>query len=286
MLHVPFEFFACSRCIAWLMAASVVAASGRAAAEERGPDSPFVAVFIDAKTEKTLGPFPYDRAILAKAIDKSVESGVRGVVLKLFVDKPKTARGDGALVDAAKRTKLLVQARLDDSEPHPNALPDRFALTAPIEGKLLSGRSGWLPLPELSGAAHDLGFVDYRVIERMPLFERYDGKLVKSLCLSCLELALGTRAQIVTAHSVRIGDKTVELDEYGEIGVEYPTKDDLRSISFSDFIEQPARPELKDRIVIIAYDSERFEPVKTPAGAIRPHRAFVYALTSMYWKFQ
>ena len=92
--------------------------------------------------------------------------------------------------------------------------------------------------------------------------------------------------KLCRARSVRIGDKTIELDEHSEIGVEYPAKDDLSYISFADFIEQPARPELKDRIVIIAYDSEKFEAVKTPAGLMRPHRAFVYALLSMYRKFQ
>src|SRR5205085_2750182 len=123
------------------VAEAVLAATGRAAAQDQRPDSPFVAVFIDTKTEKRLGPFPYDRAVLAKAIDKAVESQARGVVLKFFIDKPKTADGDRALVVAAKRTKLLVQARLDDSEPNPNPLPDRFALNAPADGKPLSGRS-------------------------------------------------------------------------------------------------------------------------------------------------
>jgi hypothetical protein len=281
------SIFACSMPHALLLvAASVLSVAGRAAAEDRRPDSPFVAVFIDTTTEKRLGPFPYDRAVLAKAIDKAVASQARGVVVKFFIDKPKTADGDRALVDAAKRTKLVVQARLDDSERSPNALPERFALNVRIDGKLLTGRSGWLPLPDLSAAAHDLGFVDYRVIDRMPLIERYGDKVVKSLCLSCLELASGARAEIVPAHSIRVRDKTLELDEHSEIGVEYPAKDDLNYISFLDFIEQPARAELKDRIVIIAYDSERFEPVKTPAGPMRPHRAFVYALMSIYRRLQ
>jgi CHASE2 domain-containing sensor protein len=273
-------------CVWLAVATSMLVMACRAKAGDQPPELPFVAVFIDTKTEKTLGPFPYDRAVLAEAIEKAVESQARGVVLKFFIDKPKTADGDRALADAAKRTKLLVQARLDDSEQNPNLLPDRFTLNAQAEGKLLSGQSGWIPLPELSAAAYDVGFVDFRVVDRMPVVERYRDKLVKSLYLSCLELALGARAQIVPAHSVRIGDKTLELDEHSEIGIEYPAKDDLSYISFVDFIEQPARPELKDRIVIIAYDSERFEPVKTPAGAIRPHRAFIYALMSMYRKFR
>lgn len=48
------------------------------------------------------------------------------------------------------------------------------------------------------------------------------------------------------------------------------------------FIGPGPRPEVKDRVVILAYDSSRFEAVDTPLGKIRPHRVFDYALISMY----
>jgi len=262
---------------------------GRASAESPPPgDWPFVVVFVDSKTEKASGPFPYDRAVYANAINKAADSGAKGVVLKFFIDKPKTADGDQALVDSAKRTKLIVQARLDDEEKTPNPLPDRFklAMNPPSAGKLLSGKSGWLPLPALSAAAYDLGFIDYRTIDRMPLVERYQDVLVRSLYLCCLEFAYGERAEISPGKSIRLHGKTATLNEQGEVTVEYPAKDDLTSISFADFIQQPARPEVKDKIVIVAYDSERFEAVDTPMGKVRPHRAFVYALMSIYRKFR
>src|SRR6059036_2240788 len=135
----------------WKHALLLIAASVLVVAHVRAEvptDSRFVAVFIDTKTENALGPFPYDRAVLAKAIDKAVESGARGVVLKLFIDKPRTVDGDRALVNAAKRTKLILQARIDNNEPTPNPLANRFALHMPIDGKMLSGKSGWLPLAD------------------------------------------------------------------------------------------------------------------------------------------
>jgi hypothetical protein len=105
---------------------------------------------------------------------------------------------------------------------------------------------------------------------------------VKSLYLCCIELALGKRAEIIPGKSVRIGDKTVAIDARSEIAVMYPAKDEMPSISFSDFIDPQARPQVKDRIVILAYDSDRFAPVDTPMGKVRPHRAFFYALMSIY----
>jgi adenylate cyclase len=250
--------------------------------------SPFVVVFIDAKSEKVLGPFPYDRTVYANAIDTAAASGARGVVLKFFIDKPKTPDGDVALVQSAKSTKLLVQARLDDRETAPNPLPDRFriGMNVATAGNLLAGKSGWIPLPALSAAAYDVGFVDFRVIDRMPMIERYGDSVVKSLCLSCLELAFGERAEVSPGKSVRLHGKTVVLDERSEIGVEYPAKDDLPYISFSDFIGGKTQPEAKDRVVILGYDSDQFEPVETPKGKIRPHRAFVYALMSLYKRFE
>jgi hypothetical protein len=207
-------------------------------------------------------------------------------VLKFFIDKPKSAEGDHALVNAAKRTKLILQARIDDAEPKPNPLPDRFVLNVPLAGTPLSGKSGWLPLPALSADAYDVGFIDYRVIDRMPLVECYRDKMVKSLYLSCLELAFGEQAKVMPARSVKLHGKTLDLDEHSELAVEYPAKDELTFISFADFITQPPRPELKDRIVIIGYDADRFEPVGTPVGKRRPHRVFVYGLMSMWRRFE
>jgi len=262
---------------------------GASAEPAKVTDFPFVVVFIDAKTEKLLGPFPYDRSILAKAIDKAADCGAKGVVLKFFIDKPKTEGGDTALARAAAKTKLLLQARLDDLETSPNSLPNRFFL--PIDratgvGTPLSGRSGWIPLPALSAAAYDLGFADCRVTDRMPIAERYGDRVVKSLYLCCLELAFDDRASVIPARSIKLHGKTVPMDDRSEIGVEYPVKDDLPHISFADFIDDSARPEVKDRIVILGYDSDRIESVDTPMGKIHLHRAFVYALMSMYRRFR
>jgi hypothetical protein len=274
--------------LAMMLVILVGAKAGASTEPARELDSPFVVVFIDAKTEKALGPFPYDRSVLAKAIDKAAASGAKGVVLKFFIDKPRTEQGDRALVQSMKGMKVVLQARLDDEEPKPNPLPEQFRLPGSIAtaGNPLSGKSGWIPLRPLSAAAYDVGFIDYRVIDRMPLVERYGESLVKSLYLCCLELALGQRAEVIPGKSVRLGGKTVTLDARSEVGIEYPAKDEQPFISFSDFLGPQARPEVKDRVMILAYDSERFEPVETPMGKIRPHRAFVYALTSIYRQFR
>jgi hypothetical protein len=251
-------------------------------------DSPFVVVFIDAKTEKAMGPQANGRTFFAKAIEKSADFGAKGVVLKFFIDKRKTPESDGALARAMTKTKVLLEARLDDTETEPNDLPERFRLpvSGKVIGKPMSGMSGWMPLPELSAAAHDIGFVDVRLVnnvaDRFPVIERYRENYVKSLCLCSIELALGQKATVVPGKSVTLGDVTLALDDRSEVPIDYPAKDEIRYISLVDFLDAKSLPEIKDRVVILGWDVESFKPIETPIGKVRPHRLFYYTLMSLY----
>ena len=251
------------------------------------PGDPFVIVFIDDKTEAALGPFPYDRALYAKAIEQAAALEARGVVVKCFLDQPKSEAGDRALATAMTKTKVVLQARLDDTEANPNPLPERFRVKTPTPaaaepGGPLAGRRGWIPLPAFADAAHDLGFIDHRVIDRMPLVERYGDDYVKSLYLCCLELAAGETAVVEPGTSVHFGTRMLALDGRSEVAVTYPENDELTALSFVDFLQPGARPGVKDRVVILAYDASRFEPVETPRGKMRPHRVFCHALRSIH----
>lgn len=246
---------------------------------------PFAVVLIDNKTEKALGPFPYDRSVYARAIDKAAASGARGVVLKFFIDLPKTEAGDRALAEAIGRTKVILQAHLDDAEAAPNALPKRFRTQlagGADKGKILTGNSGLIPLPQLSEKAYDVGFIDYTTIDRAPMVERYKGDYVKSLYTCCLELALGEPARVVPGKAIEIGGRALPLDAQGQAGVRYPTADELQYLSMIDLLEGPPRAELRDKVVILGFDGKAVDPVQTPAGPIGPHRVFCYALMSLY----
>lgn len=274
------------RLLGWISVLVLLSAWSPAA---KAPDaanrtSPFAIVMIDEKTQKRLGPFPYDRSIYARAIEKAAESGVRGVVLKFFIDRPKTVEGDAALARAMTKTKVVLQARLDDTEPNPNPLPARFAMrpVKPDDAQTLRGNSGWIPIKAVADAAHDVGFLDHASLARMPLVECYRGDYVKSLFTCCLELAAGVPAKVEPGKSLQLGRKSLALDDANESPVEYPAKDDLQYFPLIDLLDGAARPELRDRVVIIGLDTDTFEPVQTPAGPIRPHRAFCYALLSLH----
>jgi CHASE2 domain-containing sensor protein len=270
----------------WLIVLMVISAPVLAAGKgAKQPPPGFAVVFIDAATEEALGVFPYDRSLYAKGIEALARAEVRGVVLKFFIDRPKTAEGDAALAAAMKRVKVVLQARMDDQEPRPNPLPTRFILKG-LEtrgSKPLAADSGWLPLPALAEQAHDVGFLDsVASVETVPLVELYKGECVKSLYLAALELALGERAVIVPGNSVRVGTRKIEMDEQCLAKVSLPATDELEAYSFVDLVNGKIAVErLKDRVVIVGYDGSKMEGIKTSMGMVKGHRIFCYQLFSL-----
>jgi hypothetical protein len=57
----------------------------------------------------------------------------------------------------------------------------------------------------------------------------------------------------------------------------------MNPISFIDLLNEKENPQaIKDRVVIIGYDSDRLQPIQTPMGPMRPHRFFCYGILSLY----
>ena len=239
---------------------------------------------IDKKTEAVLGPFPYDRSVLAKAVQRSAGLGARGVVLKFFLSIPKSESGDRELAEAMKETPVLLQAGYDQPLQEPGTLPDRFLWGNVSPGNVKAhAASKWgMPLPQLSAAAYDIGFVDSFAQDRFPVLELYNDHYVKSLALAVLELALNRKAQITPGESLKFGEKQVALDAFSQAAIHFPKQDDLAYIPLVDFLGSAPLPQVKDRIVIVGFDAERFQPIQTPIGMVRPHRVFYYALVSLY----
>lgn len=245
------------------------------------PDNPFLLVLIDKKTEDALGPFPYDRGVLAAAVQRSAQLQAKGVVLKFFLNLPRSEKGDRELAEAMGKTKVLLQAGNQDA-PGPNRLPDRFKLPLEAGGarKAHPAGPGAIPLLQLSARAYDVGFVDYFEQDRFPILEWYEDRYVKSLATECLELALDQKAYVTPGKSVAFGGRKLTLDSYSQAAIRFPANDDVSYVSFTDFLH--SKTPLKDRVVIIGFDAERAPRVQTPIGPVRVHRAFYLALLSLY----
>jgi CHASE2 domain-containing sensor protein len=258
-------------------AQAVAPAASRA---EATLSAPFALVVIDEASEKKFGEFPIDRALIAKAIGVLADANAKAVVLKFFYDQPsKNPVSDAALANAMKRTKVLLQARIDDNEPMPNALPDRFVFNAPAGKVAVGGVSGWVPLPMFSSLANHIGFVDVQTYDRVPAYERYLDRNVKSLTVVALQAALNDAPLVVRpGKEIVIGNKRIDVDDSNQIVLSRDAPKQLastRAISFADLLEgKVGKDLLANRVVVITYDGKKTNAVKTPYGEMKPHMIF------------
>jgi hypothetical protein len=259
---------------------------GLPTARAAGFDEAFAVVLIDNQTEAQLGDFPLPRSKIAAAVERAADLKAKAVVLKFFYDLPKASTEDEPLAKSLKRLPVLVQACLNETETSPNPFPEKFILPNLTAEVSLSGRSGWIPLPTLASNAHDIGFVDLDgdVATAVPMLERYQEQVVKTLVLCCLEAATGGKAVIDPGKKLTLANgNTLPLDFQNRVPAKLPSKDELSYIPFHIFIagKTPAK-RVAGKVLIIGYDGEKIPVVQTPVGLVRAHRLFVRQLRTVW----
>lgn len=264
-----------------VLAVLLVCGLGTASAAE----SPFALVLIDAKSEQELGAFPFDRAITARGVRQLKSVGAKAVVLKFFFDQPRTAAGDTSLVEAISVLPVALQARIDDTEAAPNKLPARFFVDGLNLGgsSVISGKSGWLPLPSLADRAAAVGFVDVASTSRVPVLERYQGRFVKSLYLCALELAFDGQALIEPGKELTLAGRKIRLDAANSVRAAFPRVDALDYVPFHELLSKPeVVGKLKGKVVVLGYDGAKMHTLATPVGPRKAHRVFWHGLQSLW----
>ena len=238
----------------------------------------FAVVFIDQASEARFGNFPFDRSIIAQAVDRSANAGAKGIVLKFFLDQPRSPSGDMALAKALSRLTVVLQARIDDTEKSANPLPERFTLADRAVKSGVAGNAGWIPLGQFSEHAADVCFVDF-VSSPIPLIETYQNRPVKSLVLCAAELALGTKAVIRSSQAILIGKNEIRVDAMNRFSVQFAPDRPIPTLSFNDLFDGKLSPvRLKNKVVIIGYDGTSIPRI----GGVGIHRLFVQNLRAFY----
>jgi CHASE2 domain-containing sensor protein len=262
----------------WLSALALLALSARVQADDFA--AKFAVVMIDDQSEAKFGAFPFDRRLLAQAVDACARDRAKAVVLKFFFDQARSAASDTALRDAMRRVPVAVQARIASGEGSTRPIPARFSFGQTRLSAAVRGDRAWVPLHELMDAAAAVGFVDFDR-PSIPLVEEYRGVAYKSLVVCCLELALDASARIDSGRvyfggsSLRVDDSNVYRATLGH--------QPIAMISFADLLAgKAAREAIEDRVVIIGWDSARTPTVTTGAEAIRIHRFFAECLAACY----
>ena len=243
----------------------------------------FTVVFITQATEAKYGRFPFDRSLVAQAVEQAADAGAKGVILKFFLDRQsKTSEGDRRLATALSRVPVLLQARLDDSEKAPNSLEGRFTLPGASFKTAVSGSSGWIPLPEFSRRAHDVCFVDFDS-SPAPIVEKYQDKTVKSLLACAVELAVGHKAVIRPVKDISIAGQTAFLDSLNRVTITLRHEKALATFDFNSLLDGSIPPSaLRNKVVVIGYDGPSIPQVSSPVGTMGAHRLFVLMLKEFY----
>lgn len=239
-------------------------------------------VMIDEKSEAALGDFPFDRAVLAKGIDAIRIGGGKAVILKFFLDRPKSAEGDRALAEAMGKIPVVLQARIEEREIRANPLPDRFYWKEADVAPALSGNSGWIPLPLFSEHAACIGFIDS--IDPAPAYERYRGRTVRSLFTCSLELFADAPGRAgLSGSQLAIGNRQWQLTGEGNYRFTWPEGGgEIHAISFIDLLRGSVPAEaLKGAVVLLGYDGRKMHLVDSPMGRVKAHRLFCHALSSI-----
>ena len=251
---------------------------------------PFALVMIDEASESRFG-FPVDRAVVGQAVDKLAAAGVKAVVLKFFFDQPGKNTSDSALANALGKTRVLLQARIDDSEATSNRIPDRFAVNVPAGPVAVSGKSGWVPMPMFANRAHNIGFVDIISADRVPAFERLLDKNYLSLTVATLAVASSdAKVAIHPGQQLRIGPKSITLDGKSQIVLSraaYQDADSTTYFSFADVVDGKASLQsLRGKVVVLGYHGSKMHSVSTSAGAVKAHLAFWLGLLDAWHLLQ
>ncbi len=252
-------------------------ATRAAAAEDFA--SRYAVVMIDDVTLREFGAFPFDRSLYARALDRCRDLHAQTVVLKLFLDQPKTTTGDAALAMAMQHLPVILQARLDPSEPSTASIPARLALTP----KLAAARAddhGWIPLAPLLENTAGLGFVDFDTTD-IPLVENYRGTSFRSLIISILEADLGQRVDFSRSGIVRLEPYQVAVTPESVLHVEPGDQPLPDFISFRDLMTgKVTETALQGRIVIIGYNAANGPQIETRQGPVPAHVFFIRCLVS------
>jgi len=250
--------------------------------------APFTFVIIDSQTEQLYGSLPFNRALIARAIETLAAAKAKGVIIKFFYDLPSTEENDRLLERSICATPVALQAALNDTEGTTNRLESKFqfqAIPFPALLPLFSGDKALIPLERFRRCAAAVGFVDSTQSE-IPLFELYQGKLVKSLQLVALEMASNQKAEVDPGGFVKLGK--ARLDLMHPIAFP-PTNLSLSYIPLHEILNQNSakwRAKVQGSVVLLGYDGKNIHTIDTPLGAVGAHKFFIFGLLSLVDAFE
>ena len=249
--------------------------------------APFAFVMIDAQTEAIYGSLPFNRGVIATVVERLTAAKAKGIVIKFFYDLPSTEKNDHSLEHSICDATVVLQASLNDTEGTTKGLESKFVVDeVSPEGFPTNfvGDKAMIPLDRFRRCAKAVGFVD-TYPDEFPLFEVYQGKVVKSLQLVALEMASNQKAEVDTDGMVKLGAARLDLMQ----PVDFPKTNSLSYIPLHDVMSDASKAwqaKVRGAVVLIGYDGTNIHSIKTPLGPLGAHRFFIIELMSLVKAFE
>ena len=211
-----------------------------------------VIVAIDDETVRQAGAYPVPRQLLARMVDRLVDSGARAVALDMLFLEPAPGDGDEVLARALGRTRAVVGAAalFPRGDAHSDAPVGRSAAgPMPVAERLLR------PAAPLAAAA-SVGIVnisaDHAGTPRyVPLLIRSGAELVPSFALQAAAAAADADPEL-EGDAVRIGSATTRLDVGFHLPIRfYGPRGTIPTVSAQHVVDGAARDAVRGRIAVI-----------------------------------
>src|SRR5262249_11636872 len=242
--------------------------------------TPATVIEIDEKSLKRFGQWPWPRTLLAELVRAVEQRGPAAIGLDIPMPDPDRMSPDRWLAAAPQRDPILeerlrtlfpsgdaelaraiaagpvvvgVAGTPDPSDKEPMAPPfvvvDRAASPHHVDAPLaeIQSHAGALTnIEEIDRAASGHGAISAgrsdRVIRRLPLVTRIKDRLVPSMPLEMLRVALGAGEVRVYARgaavdTIAVGDFVVPTEADGELRIYYSKRDPRRYVSAVDVLD-------------------------------------------------
>jgi len=225
----------------------------------------------DAKIYGNLPP----RDLTAKLVEKINAAEPRAVALKFFYDVAKDAPVDEQLAKAVKDSDAILQASISEDPPVSSELDQRFQLGPVPFHIVIEGNTGWLPTPLLQKSASSVCFVNIDRVQRVPIYERFNGKPVGTMYGCVLSAAYGA-LQVYSPDTVCFGSRAVKVDSDGEIAVALKDTTLPRTLSFRDVLSGAASAkEFAGKVVVVVYMTSTSPSIEIGGKNMPIHQAFL-----------
>jgi len=204
----------------------------------KAPNPDIIIVAVDNASLDALGRWPWPRSTLAQLVDRIAAAGAGVIGFDLIQSEPTD--DDTPLVESIRKAERSVLGYyFDFSHTDVASLATRVAtyglswnVPADLSGlRLPNATSMRRNLPELSAAAHDLGYFNFQPdvdgsYRRVPLVIRAGDRFAVPLTLAMLHVYqprwnLGVRFRGDHVESIQLGATTIPVAEDGQMLINY-----------------------------------------------------------------